>query len=139
MFRHDFSDHEVHLVPHGLPGLSPFTAKKLDDAELSHLAPERAVVSESHVSAVVGEVADGDGGGAVGEDAVLGLEDLLGDVRRRNGHHVEKTHPHVEEPAVLFCQLGKSTVGELVHHGHVSDQRQARWPRWKWKFATETG
>jgi len=71
-----------------LPGLGALAAEEFHDAELAHLAPEGVVVCEGHVGAVVGEVADGDGGRAIGEDVVMDLENLtrrlqVGDGKRR--------------------------------------------------------
>lgn len=105
----------------------------LHDKDLPHLALERAVMGKGHVSTVVGEVADGGRGGAVPKDAVLNLEDLLGEVRLRHHHHVEETHPEVEESAIRLDELGQAVVGQLVHHEHVPDDRQPPRTRRVWK------
>lgn len=54
-------------------------AEELDDAELAHLALERAAVGKGHVGMVIGEVCSGNGGGAISQDVVLDLEDLTDD------------------------------------------------------------
>lgn len=95
------ADDGVHLVPDRLPRLSPLAAEELHDAQLTHLAPEGAVVGEGHVGAVVGEVADGYGGRSVGEDVVVHLKDLTSGVRVGDGHHVEEAHFEVENAAVF--------------------------------------
>lgn len=66
------------------------------------MTPEGAVVSKSHVSSVVCQITDGDGGGAVGKDVVLDLEHLAGDFRRGDCHHVEESDAKVEESAILL-------------------------------------
>ena len=66
---------------------------------------------ESHVGAVVGKVADGDGGGAVGKDVVLDLENLSRGIGVGDGDHVEEAHAKVEDSAVVFGQVGETAVG----------------------------
>lgn len=107
----DGADGSVDLVAHGLPGLGALAAEEFHDAELAHLAPEGAVVCEGHVGAVVGEVADGDGGGAVGEDVVLDLENLTRRLWVGDGDHVEEAHAEVENAAVLLGEGGETAVG----------------------------
>uniref|UniRef100_A0A7C9E550 Uncharacterized protein n=1 Tax=Opuntia streptacantha TaxID=393608 RepID=A0A7C9E550_OPUST len=85
-------DDTVGLVPDRLPRLGPLAAEQAHDAQLAHLPPEGAVVGEGHVGPVVGEVADGDGGGPVREYVILGLEDLSGHVRARDHDHVDEPH-----------------------------------------------
>jgi len=107
----DGADCNVDLVTHGLPGLGALAAEEFHDAELAHLAPEGAVVCEGHIGAVVGEVADGDGGGAVGEDVVMDLENLTRRLRVGDGDHVEEAHAEVENAAVLLGEGGETAVG----------------------------
>jgi len=68
-------------------------------------------VCEGHVGTVVGEVADGDGGGAVGEDVVLDLENLTRRLGVGDGDHVEEAHAEVEKTAVLLGKGGETAVG----------------------------
>lgn len=111
----DGADGLIDLLRDGETRLRVLPAEELHDAELGHLAPVGAALGEGQVGAVVDEVDDGGGGGAVGEDAVLHLEDLSGNVRR--GHHevADKAKAKVEEAGIEFGEPGEAAVGELVH------------------------
>lgn len=84
-------------------------------------------MGEGHVGAIVGEVGDGDGGGPVGEDVVLDLEDLFGHFWGGDGDGVEEAEAKVEEAAVAVGEAGQSAVGELAHHVHVADDGERFW------------
>ena len=86
-------------------------------------------MGEGHVGPVVCEVADGDGGGAVGKDIVLDLKDLPGHLRRGDGDGVEAAEAEVDDAAVLAGEPCQAPVGQLVHHPHVSDDRERPRPR----------
>lgn len=78
-------------------------------------------MGEGHVGPVVGEVGDGDGGGAVGEGQVLGLKDLLCDFGCGDGEGVDGPKLEVEDATVLVGQMGQATVGEFVDEVEVAD------------------
>ena len=112
------------LVADGAPRLGAPPAEEPQGAELAHLSPEVAVVGEGHVCAAVGEVGDGDARRPVGEVAVLDLEHLARVLRARHHHHVDAAEAEVQQPAVPGRHGRQPAVRQLVHHEHVSDDRQ---------------
>lgn len=87
------------------------------------------VGGEHHVGAVVCEVVDGRGGRAVGEGAVVYMEDQPGHLWRRHDHGAEAAEAEVEEAAVARGELSQATVGHVAGMQDVANERQTPRPR----------
>lgn len=120
----------LHLVMNRSTGPSSVVAEELHDAELAHLTPEGAVVGKDHVSTIVGEVADSNVGRAAGE-VVLHLQDLSSHLQCGDIDTVDASEVEVNNASIVAGEAGQSPVGELVHHQHVSNDKEGVRPLWE--------
>ncbi|GER48958.1 40S ribosomal protein S19 [Striga asiatica] len=123
-----------HLVlANGPEELSLLRAEEMDGRDLADLAPILVVRGEGDVRAVVREALLAEGFGPAAESEVLGLHDLLRELRGGDHEHGLRAEAHAHDGPVFLGEVMEVKVWGVGSRGQVvqvADDREAGWAWW---------